>query len=375
MTRIAFQKALEATRWENGIWGYYCWFGVETDRVIEFIYNVVEQKVLRAAFDKFEAPAFARDRAINAAKSAVRNGITSACKASISSALAASQPVMKQIQEVCDQGMDPIFEAEHKLRTDIVALVTDTAKPALELLGGKMQPLLEKMFGEITRGFSAAISGWNRIMTERCQEEHKDFDAFDKDAIKYTESWLGYWWSRNVLNDAYEELYKMRDESNPLFKYRDSLPNSFSFYDMYWTARERLEQTTRSALHNLRAAKPNTMEERLSALRDVTAKYVHDLKVVERDLLIRLLVKIVEDPIDENVIRPAQALCKPIVDVIKALPQPIQPLFDIKTLVRDVVEGIVKSFMSALVDQSVVQNVYEPIDKAGLAIGIDVTPI
>ena len=253
-------------------------------------------------------------------------------------------------------------------RFQVIDLVTESARPALDKLGEvAINPVLTDMVGSVTPGFTAAIAGWHTKMTQRAGRDFDGFEAFDKDVIKYSERWLDYWWSENVLEESYQKLWEIRSDSNPLYKHRDKLPSSFGTGDMYWESRDAVKMLMRRALHTLRAAKPETKEARVTAVAQVTAKLVADAKVVERDLLIRILENVVMYAVESDIVGPAQRLVEPVAHAVKQLPSPLQPLFDVKALVADVIYGILRNAISIMVD-----NVYDAaakeIDAAGAAI-------
>jgi hypothetical protein len=368
VTGIAFKIALNRTRWHVGVWGWYCWYGTESERLIEFIYQCIEKDVLNPACNKFDAPSFVKNRVVDAIHSSVRSAVTSACKPAIASAIEASKPVMAQIQATCKEGINPILDAEAALKKQVIDLVTETARPALDKLGEvAINPVLTDMVGTITPGFTAAIAGWHTKMTDRAGRDFADFDAFDKDVIKYSERWLDYWWSENVLEESYQKLWEIRSDANPLYKHRDKLPSSFGTGDMYWESRDAVKMLMRRALHTLRAAKPDSKEARVAAVAQVTAKLVADAKVVEHDLLIRILENVVLYDVESNIVNPAQRLVDPVAKAVDQLPKPLQPLFDVKALVAEVIYGILRNAITIIVD-----NVYgaaaQEIDAAGAAI-------
>jgi len=372
VTGICFSIALNRTRWASGMWGWYGWYGSETERFIAFIYDVIESTILRACFAKMEVPGFLRNRVVRTVCSTVRSSIDAAVKPAVTGALEASKPIMAKVKETLQAGLQPIIDAEKNLKTEVIKLVSDAAKPAVEAMGQKvMAPMMSSMFDSISRAFVASIKGWCTVMSAKA-DKYTDAKYFDETVIKQSERYLDYWWSENILNQAFEILYDMDNVKNPLYRYRDCLPPTFSFSDMYWNSRGELKKLMRMALYTLKmSAEGGKITDSAScqaAITAVTGKLVHDCKVVVRVLIMGLLKGLVLWLVEDEVVKPALQAVQPVVDMVKALPEPIQPLFDIQSLLKDVIDGILMASIGNLVDTGI-NPTYAAIDAAGAEAG------
>ena len=361
--RLAFEIALEKTRWESGVWGWYCWFGSESDRLCEFIFQLCEQEILNSALSNV-GPAFMAHRICNFVKSTVRNGISAACKPAISAALAAAGPVITTISEFLAKGLEPIFEAEQGVINKVITIVSETARPTVEGLGkDKLSAIMSAMFIEIEKAFVAGIKGWHTKMMVKAEGYTND-EHFQQIVVKQTERYLDYWWSENILDESIRILYDMDNVSNPLYRYKDCLPPPLSFWDLYWMSRDTLKLLMRNAILTLKNAKPGNNAECKAAVENVTGKLVHDAKVVLRQLLVQLLRRLLIWFVEELVIKPAKKLIEPVVETVAALPPPINQLFDLNAILVEVVDGILVQCLGNLVDASI-QSCYAAIDAAG----------
>ncbi len=99
--------------------GWYGYYGSESERLCDLIYQMCERAVLDAAFDRLSLPSFMRWKVWSVITGTVRQGIVSLCTPAISGAFEAAKPIMTAVKETCQAGLDPIFSAQNQLEAQV----------------------------------------------------------------------------------------------------------------------------------------------------------------------------------------------------------------------------------------------------------------
>jgi hypothetical protein len=105
-------------------------------------------------------------------------------------------------------------------------------------------------------------------------------------------------------------------------------------------------------------------------LSEVLGDMVHDAKIAESVILNKILNAILQPSIESNVIVPCGELVQPVQDLIDAIPVPgLSDLFNLPSLVEEVVTSIVEGGVGAIVEGSM-GDIDSQISKVGHELGV-----
>jgi len=333
----AFNKAVRATRWSLGRWGWWSWGGSEDQVLSDIISDEIDWQVMGKVYSKITGPWMVR--------SSIRNQVLKLIDGLVSGAVAPAWKAMSTSVEELRPKIEPkIKEAVGPIATakkQVVDKITDAAL-------GVVNPLLEK---HVTPHLSKLIE----IITAPVADSYTEsFGIFEEAVKKYAENadlknlskgfgdldWTGRsWWTMRPVTQKLDVMY------DPLWLLREVF-SEISPWSLIWNGHDQLRKRMDNAVYTFEERLKKKVEENPDAGKEVIEEvknsvlddYKSDGEVHRIEFYKEIIRAIVMPPLNVVLIPASKSVLEPIQSVI---PDAVQQFIDIGEEFDNVVNGIV----------------------------------
>lgn len=366
----AFDCAYDATREDQGIWGWYASYGTEFDRLTDLILSILEREVVGAVIERIPGEGKMREKAVEMARSIINTSVIAIVSPLWKGFQLATAPAAAITRSALGAGLGPLLACQAQVKTRVVDGVSTLARPVLEKLGELVfSRIIAKIVTPITAAFALAVKGFYTYVNAKIDEASNPFATSFNDAIENCYHSVDSWWG--ALEESYNILWRMDYADSPLRELSDIFPASFSTWKLYYTCMDKLKLVFRRAVYTfgkyVKTAGADKGPQK-DVLKSVTAKAAHDCKMHIKDLMCEILVGMVEDKIDEEIIKPGKETVAPVQEVIEGVPG-MSLLIDLGDMLQEVVEEIRDNAIEALVSGSMA-DINHKIDEQTLTLDV-----
>jgi len=333
----AFHKAVRATRWKLGRWGYWSYGGTEEEILSDIISDQLDYAIMGRIYSKIVGPWQVR----NTLRNQVLKIFDKLTLAAVTPAWKAMESAVNEIRKKIEPKVAELADPVGKAQLEIITKIKDGAMSIIDpILKDKVAPHLRKVveciqspmtdaFDESYRLFDAEFVG--KFEPKATAEENKV--AF-RDLDYYPYSWK-MWDVTRKVDVMYDPLWAL----NVVFS--DIYP-----WSSIWTAHDLVRKTMDNAIYTYQVRLLEAMEkgekdtrslsDRLRA--EVLADYRSDANQARVFYYRDIIKKIVMPPFSSLVYPPCEAILEPITSLI---PEPLADVIDINNMFERVVEGII----------------------------------
>jgi hypothetical protein len=315
---------------------------------------------------------------------------------------------MVAARDACSKDLSAVFKHEKQLQGALLKLVQSTASPAIEATVAKVAvclavlcmlssiialissanvvwvrgwcgcgcvstsqaPICADVQSTIAEVVVSVLKAWHaKIMTLASKMPEKAGSAFDRSTFVAIDRKLDQRGAENILEEACTLLLAMETAAHPLYAHRGSLPSTFTFTDMYWLVLDQLKAFVRRGLHALALCKPITRGEMEAAWTHLFSKILLDVKVMARELIMRVFKGIIEHQVDKEVMLPSDKVLAPVKAQQAALEEPFKRLMDCDIMWTEVADRELSAALFRLLDGNI-GTLYSAVDAASAAAGV-----
>lgn len=362
----AFDVALRNTRWRFWYWGWYAAGGNEAERLGEFLLDVLDRDIINDILNGIvEGPA--KSVTVDFVRKTVGTSVKAACSSAWVSASGSVRSISENIKTQVKDSIAPVLEKQRDFKAMIVEKISGTINPFLADKGASvLRPILNVLFKPVIRAFAEAAKGFHAHMASKIS--NNEFAAAKFDSTLERCDWQMDWWS-GPIHSAYNIIYKMY--TSDLTEVLSLLSGGLTSYTIYNMCMDKVKEVLHRAVFTFgQLAKSVSESEHVSALSHTTGLLLHDCFVMVKSTVLSVLLAILDGPIQENVVKPAQELIAPIQETIDAIPIPGLPmLLDLPTMLQEVVNSIEVGALEALIGGSL-NDIKSNMEAVGLEVGI-----
>jgi hypothetical protein len=344
-----YLSAFYATKRSEGYWGWYGADGDAVENISYFIFELVEDKILDPAFEKFEMP-MGRDAAIATAKSTVLVTIRTIVKGIWNAAYEAAKAGSGALEGAIDGAMEPFITTEASIIESVGAIAEKTVGGLLKTAVEKMCPnSLKKVAAPISASVKETSIGWITYMRDTIKTA-EDANSVDK---------------KTTCEEVYDRYYgarpmaKTREACNDL---EDALRSeevfdsgsNYSARSAYWDCREINEQFFRSAtatfFEKVQELKTEGADVDVEAiLKQVGGQMVHDAPLVQTDIYNAVFCGAIKaHEMWTEVSQKMTDAVKPVDDTIAALGDPLKQFFNVGELGSKCLDNVLSQTLSPM---------------------------
>jgi len=340
----AFDKTYWKIRWWYCLWGSYRPYGTEDERLALLLVSILEREVLNEVFDKIPSSP-ARGALISAIRSPIEATVTGAVGSAWTTSTLAAKSLTDTLEASVKKLITPLLEKEKEIKDQIVDKVTGIVNPVIaDKAASLLKPVLIKAVGPIGKAFTRGANDFAEKVRELIGNNELEPSKF-KDTVAYLDR--QYYW---ILYKGFDIVWDFC--SNIFGQIMSAASNSMSYYEVYYMTRDSMNSIFHNAVYTFqKAARDADPSRHLAILAEVMGKYVHDSKIAAKDLIVRVLRAVLDIPVQELMLKPASAVTEPIQSMVDAIPVPgLSTLFNLPSMVEDVIESIVESALVTLVE-------------------------
>jgi hypothetical protein len=339
----AFNGAFERVRWEYGYWGYYSSYGTEDERLGDFIREILAREIVDAVIGNIPA-GFFYSSMVNLVDTTIATSVRVAVSSAWSAVVSGVAAVSATIESTAKSSLGPILEQQVKIKNQITDAISAKTTPFMQEWGGKLfKPVLRGVVGVVSRSFAESIRAVHKVLKEKLADDSLG-EGKREQTLNYLD-WSGDWWWSGPLDQPKRLVWDMYSDAPAEIFYA----GGFSLWSMRYYVIDHLEALFHRAIYTFRKLiKENPGVALATHAAEILRKYVHDAKVFVRYVLLNLLKKLLDSPVNELLIKPAKELVAPIQAVIDAIPIPgLSTLFDLQQLLGEVVSSVCDSGIAA----------------------------
>jgi uncharacterized membrane protein len=293
--------------------------------------------------------------------------VKAACASAWISSASAIRSLSATIQSSVKDLISPLLEKQKAFKTMIVDKISGTVDPFLADKGASLlRPVLNVMFKPVIKAFVHAVKGFHTHMSSKITSNEFAPARFQS-TLDYSD-WQMDWWS-GPLHQAYHTIHRMYCDD--FAAVASLLVGGITPYTVYNMVIEKLKVVIHRAVYTFGSlAKSISESEVASVLSHVTSLLCHDCLIMVKSVVIDVLKAILSSPLQEMVLKPCNELIAPLQEAVDAIPIPGLPLlFDLPTLLEDVVYSIQDNALTAIISGSV-SDIKDELDAASAEIGI-----
>lgn len=362
----AFNTALRNTRWRFWYWGWYSDAGSEAERLGEFLLDVLDRDIVNEILNGI-ADSPAKAMTVDLVRKTIGTSVKAACSSAWISSAGAVRSISEKIKSTVKDAIAPVIEKQRDFKAMIVDKIGGTINPFLADKGASLlKPILNVLFKPVINAFVVAAKGFHSHMSSKIENNELAAAKFDSTIERC--DWQMDWWSGPIGN-AYNVVYKMyTSDMNEILAL---LAGGLSSYTIYNMVMDKLKMIVHRAVFTFGNLGKTVGEgEHKNVLAHVTGLLFHDCYVMIRSTIMDVLLAILDGPIQEMVVKPAEDLIAPIQETIDAIPIPGLPmLLDLPTMLQEVVGGIEEGALDALISGSL-GDIKTALNTASLEVGV-----
>jgi hypothetical protein len=364
LLRPAFLVSFRKLRWHAWVWSGWAIDGTEAELLTDILSEVLYREMVAGQISN----ELARKMAVKSIYR-VLVGAVATCWSGIMKSLPG---IRTPLEEIAGKMLDPLFEAEAKLKDKVMAPMEDAATKGMDKAEGKLQELFAEHLPII---FAAAESQVNMIhnsfadlitkMEEKPQASASDFD-YEWGWMTWRGSWTWSYQQGAISNMLYAKLIT-----------DGSAPSRQLGYDLISDMKD-LNQSafvaTRNAMNSQGgAAGAKTAAELVAALKavypSILSQAVHDVPLLLTWRMSLALDSAILPPLMEATNKIISTLCEPLTALIPELIQDIvDPVRTCGEIIQEVVvkqeQILVQRIMAPLTEQTVQQG--KTLEQKGL---------
>jgi len=362
----AFNIALRNTRWRFWYWGWYGDAGNEAERLGEFLLDVLDRDIINEILSGI-ADGPAKNVTVDLVRKTVGTSVKAACASAWVSAAGAVRSISEKIQQQVKECISPVIEKQRDFKAMIVDKIGGTINPFLADKGAAvLRPILNVIFKPVIKAFTEAAKGFHSHMASKIQANEFASSKFDSTLERC--DWQMDWW-RGPIHAFYNIIWKMYTSS--LSEVLSLLSGGITPYTIYNMCMDKVKEILHRAVFTFgQLAKSVSESEHTSALSHTTGLLLHDCFIMVKSTIMEVLTAILDAPIQEMVVQPAQQMVAPIQETIDAIPIPGLPmLLDLPTMLQEVVGSIEEGALEALISGSL-GDIKSSLEALSLEIGV-----
>jgi hypothetical protein len=346
----AFDLTYWRVRWWYGLWGVYRPYGTEDERLAALITSILDREVLWEVISKIPSGP-ARGALASAIRSPVEASVSAAVGSAWTLACNAAKSATDTLESTAKQLLAPLMEKEEEIKKKIVDSVTSIINPVMaNQASNLLRPLLSKAVAPVGKAFTRGANDFAEYCRKLIAENDLVPDKFNS-TIRSLDN--QYYW---ILNKGYDIVW---DFCSSVFgQIISAAGNSYSHWEVYYMTRDAMETIFHNAVYTFKKAAADADPSKHAAiLGEVMRKYVNDSKVAAKNLIIRLLRELLDTPVQELMIKPGKLAVASLQEMIDSIPVPgLSTLFNLPSMVTEVIERIVKSALVTLVDSGFMES-------------------
>lgn len=346
----AFDSALRNVRWWYGFWGWYSDAGSEGERLGEFILDLLDREVLRQIIDGIvDGPA--RSMTVDLIRKTVGGSVKAAAGSAWVSSVTAVRGMSDSVQSSVKELLNPLLEKQKVFKAQIVEKVMGTVKPFLADKGATvLKPVLNVVFKPVTQSFINAAKGFHSHMASKISDGGFASASFTE-TLNHCD-WQMDWWY-GPINKGFEVIYRMYNSD--LIELASLFVGGITPYTVYNMVMDKMKLIIHRAVYTFgQMAKAANESQIMHVLGQVTSMLFYDCVLMIQSVISDVLKALINAPLQENVITPCKDLIEPLQSAIDSIPIPGLPmLFDLPTMLDEVVDSIVSESVTALISGSV----------------------
>lgn len=362
----AFDVALRNTRWRFWYWGWYSDAGDESERLGEFLLDVLDRDIVNEILNGIPENA-AKQMTVDLVRKTIGTSVKAACASAWATSASAVRAVSEKIQNQVKEMIQPIVEKQQNFQTMIVEKISGKINPFLADKGAALlRPILNVIFKPVIQAFTLAAKGFHAHMHKSIA--NGDFASNNFDSSLRRCDWQMDWWS-GPIHDAYAVVYRMY--TSDMTEVLSLLSGGITPYTIYNMVMDKLKVILHRAIFTFgNLAKSVSESEFASVLSHVMGLLFHDCLIMVKSTILDVLKSILDGPIQEMVVTPCGELVQPIQETIDAIPIPgLSTLIDLQEMLQSVVEDIEVSALLALISGSVA-DIKSSLQVASVEMGI-----
>lgn len=364
----AFEGAYRAVRWNYGFYGWYSIAGTEAETLGGLCCDILDRELINDVIREIPSGP-QRSTACTIVRKTVDTAVVSAVSACWNSVVGMCEGLRETIETTVKGLLTPLFEQEVQIKEKVVESISGTVNPFLSDVGGKVcAPLLRVLANSITKGFCAALKGYSEYMKEKIEKGQLSEAHFEAEA-KRVDRAIEYWWS-GPLEKANQICWSIYSSDLAALASLFS-SGGFTPYSVYSQSLDSIRDLTHRAHYKFTIkARESGCSNLDTILSEILSDMVHDAKLAETAILNGILLETLQPTVESNVIVPCGELVQPVQDLIDAIPVPgLADLFNLPSMVEEVIGSIVEGGVSAIVEGSVA-DIEAQIDAAGGELGV-----
>jgi hypothetical protein len=360
----AFEGAYRAVRWNYGYYGWYSIGGTEAETLGGLTCDILDRELINDVIRDIPAGP-ARNTICDVVHKTVDTAVVAAVSACWNSVVGLCDGLRETLEMSIKGLLTPLFEQEVAIKEKVVTSISDTVNPFLADVGGRIcRPLLAVTAKSVTNGMCAAIKGYSEMMKKKIKNGNFEEAKF-ADSSRTADRSIEYW--GGPLDKANRIAWSIY--SSDLNDVAALFSNGFSPYSVYSVTLDSIRDLCHRAHYKFATKAIESGYAGLETIfSEVVADMVHDAKIAEAALLNQILSSILMPSIESNVIVPCGELVQPVQDLIDAIPVPgLSGLFNLPSLVEEVIGTIIEGGVSAIVEGSV-SDIDTQINECGVEI-------
>lgn len=346
---LAFNYALQATRWRFWYWGWYADAGTEAERLGEFLLDVLDRDIVNEILNGI-ADNPAKAMTVDLVRKTIGTSVKAACSSAWVSSATAVRSVSEKIQSQVKDLIKPIIEKQKDFKKMIVDKIGGKINPFLADKGSNLlKPVLNVIFKPIIRSFELAVKHFHSHV--KVQISNNEFGSAKFDGTLSRVDWQMDWWS-GPIHEAYYVIWKMY--TSDMTELLSLLTGGITPYTVYNMCMDRLKILLHRAVFTFgNLAKSVSESELLNVLNHVTGLLFHDAFLMVKATVHDVLKAILNAPVEELVVKPCGELIAPLQETLDAIPIPGLPvLIDLNALLNETVSSIVSGAIVAMIGGS-----------------------
>ena len=344
-----FLNAYQATRYSQGLWGYWHEFGTEEDMLGALLNEVLHRRILRdvyASIPDNPMKSMVEATVKKVVSSIVRAGAGSAWKA----AETAMSSVSKTLEDAAGKALGPILELEPKMIAKVQDLIGAKIEgPIQSAVGEKAAKVFEVVLGPLGSIYAGAVAGFKAHVPETAL---KELAGGKGEHEAYLAARWGMWSHSSGIMSAggvwkTVDTISASEGLNALGAILAGQTASSIAFDASYDAAALLEK----ALFDFKMS--CATGDGQAAYTATLAKLVNDAKIHAEVFSLKLLGSIIAVPISEIVNPMIEEGLEPVQELV---PDALSDLINIPRVAITVIDGVRDDALRALVTPALVNE-------------------
>ena len=335
----------------------------EAEQLADLCQKVVYSELMNDVIKNVpEGPA--RKFVVKSVTKVVDQQINTMCNAGWNAAVSATKGAKEQIETSATELLTPLIEQENKIKEQIIEKTNEKTTPFVEAMSAKtFQPVIDTISGPILEAFVASIQGLHSCISTGIKDGNyntvENLDLYMEIMLNVLDCAFMDDRDENPLTGAWKV---MKPFQSKVLKAIDSVisaaTGSISADDIYTMVTDCMIDVSKRGVYAFHVAMKGKGDYVYSAddatnhlTKDVLTRYVHDVKLSFKALLVGILSGITSPSYESLIITPSMELVAPIQETVDAIPVPgVSALIDLEGLSTEVLETVLDDAINTVVD-------------------------